>query len=57
MKLKYILSIARLSLREIELVLIDNIFEKLSQEEYEKICELIKKQFLQNRKELPKRTK
>ena len=27
---KYILSIARLSLREIELVLIDNIFEKLS---------------------------
>ena len=46
---KYILSIARLSLREIELVLIDNIFEKLSQEEYEKICELIKKQFLQNK--------
>ena len=46
---KYILSIARLSLREIELVLIDNIFEKLLQEEYEKICELIKKQFLQNK--------
>lgn len=46
---KYVLSIARLSLREIELVLIDNIFEKLSQEEYEKICELIKKQFLQNK--------
>lgn len=46
---KYILSIARLSLREIELVLIDNIFEKLSQEEYEKICELIKKQFLKNK--------
>ena len=46
---KYILSMARLSLREIELVLIDNIFEKLSQEEYEKICELIKKQFLQNK--------
>lgn len=46
---KYILSIARLSLRKIELVLIDNIFEKLSQEEYEKICELIKKQFLQNK--------
>lgn len=46
---KYILSIARLSLREIELVLIDNIFENLSQEEYEKICELIKKQFLQNK--------
>lgn len=46
---KYVLSIARLSLREIELVLIDNIFENLSQEEYEKICELIKKQFLQNK--------
>lgn len=46
---KYILSIARLSLREIEIVLIDNIFENLSEEEYEKICELIKKQFLQNK--------
>lgn len=46
---KYVLSIARLSLRDVELVLIDNIFEKLSQEEYEKICELIKKQFLQNK--------
>ncbi len=46
---KYILSIARLSLREIEIVLIDNIFENLSEEEYEKVCELIKKQFLQNK--------
>lgn len=43
---KYILSIARLSLRELEIVLIDNIFENLSEEEYEKICELVKKQFL-----------
>ena len=43
---KYVLCIARLSLRDLELVLIDNIFEKLSNEEYERICELINKQFL-----------
>lgn len=43
---KYVLSIARLTLRELEIVLIDNIFEKLSSEEFEKISELIKKHFL-----------
>lgn len=43
---KYILSIARLSFRNIELVLIDNIFEKLSEEELDKIKELIKKEFI-----------
>lgn len=43
---KYVLSIARLSFRPIEIVLIDNIFEKLSNEELEKIKELIKKEFL-----------
>ena len=43
---KYVLSIARLTLRELELVLIDNIFEKLSSEEFEKISELVKKHFL-----------
>lgn len=43
---KYILSIARLSFRKIELVFIDNIFEKLSEEELEKIKELIKKDFV-----------
>ena len=32
-----------------ELVLIDNIFEKLSQDEYEKVAETIRKQFLQNK--------
>ena len=46
---KYVLSIARLSLRNLELVLIDNIFEKLTQEQYERISELIKKQFLSNK--------
>lgn len=46
---KYVLSIARLSLRNIEVVLIDNIFQKLSEEEYEKITELIKKEFLQRK--------
>lgn len=43
---KYILSIARLSFRNIELILIDNIFENLSEEELEKVKELIKKDFL-----------
>lgn len=43
---KYILSIARLSFRNIELAFIDNIFEKLSEEELEKIKELIKKDFV-----------
>ena len=43
---KYVLSIARLTLRELEIVLIDNIFEKLSSEEFEKISELVKKHFL-----------
>ena len=46
---KYVLSIARLSLRNLELVLIDNIFEKLTQGQYERISELIKKQFLSNK--------
>lgn len=43
---KYVLSIARLTLRDLEIVLIDNIFEKLSSEEFEKISELVKKHFL-----------
>ena len=43
---KYVLSIARLSFRPIEIVLIDNIFEKLSSEEFDKVKELIKKEFL-----------
>jgi ABC-type multidrug transport system ATPase subunit len=46
---KYVLSIARLSFRPIELVLIDNIFEKLSEDELERIKELIKKEFLQKK--------
>ena len=46
---KYVPSIARLSLRNLELLLIDNIFEKLTQEQYERISELIKKQFLSNK--------
>ena len=46
---KIILSIARLSLRELDIVLIDNIFEKLSNEQYERVNELIKKQFVNNK--------
>lgn len=46
---KYLVSIARLSFRNIEIVLIDNIFEKLSDEELDRIKELIKKEFLTNK--------
>ncbi len=46
---KYILSIARLSFRKIEIVLIDNIFDKLSDEDLDRIKELIKKEFLANK--------
>lgn len=46
---KYILSIARLSFRSIEIVLIDNIFDKLSEEELERIGQLIKKEFVSNK--------
>lgn len=46
---KYVLSIARLSFRPIEIVLIDNIFEKLSEEELDRIKELIKKEFIANK--------
>ncbi len=40
---KYLVSIARLSFRELEVVLIDNIFEELSQPELKEILKLIKK--------------
>jgi uncharacterized Fe-S cluster-containing protein len=43
------LSIARLSFRQVEIVLIDNIFEKLSDRELDRIKELIKKEFLSNK--------
>lgn len=43
---KYVVSIARLSLRKIELVLIDDIFEKLTESEKTKIKELIKNDFI-----------
>jgi ABC-type multidrug transport system ATPase subunit len=46
---KYILSIARLSFRPLEILLIDNIFEKLSEEEFDRIKELIKKEFLSSK--------
>lgn len=43
---KYLVSIARLSLRELEVVLIDDIFEKLNEEEISKIKELIQNDFI-----------
>ena len=43
---KYIISILRLSLRPLDIVLIDNIFENLTQEESNEILMLIKKLFI-----------
>ena len=43
---KYVLSIARLSFRKLEIVLIDNIFEKLSAEELEIIESMIVKEYV-----------
>lgn len=43
---RYVLSIARLSLRKLDAVLIDNIFEELDDNEQKKIIALIKKYFI-----------
>lgn len=43
---KYIISFARLSFRELELVLIDNIFDNLNEEQVEIILGLIKKEYI-----------
>ncbi|MBO4412861.1 MAG: ATP-binding cassette domain-containing protein [Clostridia bacterium] len=46
---KYVLSIARLSFRNLEIVLIDDIFSKLNEEENLSIQNLISKQYLQTK--------
>lgn len=43
---RYVLSIARLSIRKLDAVLIDNIFEELGESEQKKILALIKKYFI-----------
>lgn len=43
---KYLISIVRLSFRNLELVLIDNIFDGLTDEEKEKIINVIKEKFV-----------
>jgi len=43
---KYVVSVARMSFREVELVLIDNIFKDLTAEENKKLMALLKKQFV-----------
>ena len=43
---RYVLSIARLSIRKLDAVLIDNIFEELGEAEQKKILALIKKYFI-----------
>ena len=45
---QYLVSFARLALRQIDLLLVDNIFDKLSKKETEQIESLIKKHFLKN---------
>ncbi len=45
---KYIVSIARLSFRELEIVLIDNIFEELTQTQLKEIVKFIKKYFIKS---------
>ena len=46
---KYVVSFARLALREVSLLLVDNIFEKLSEKEIEDIIKLMETHFLQNK--------
>ena len=43
---KYLVSIARLSFRKLEICLIDNIFEELKPEEIKELMKLFKKQFI-----------
>ncbi len=43
---KYLVSIARLSLRKLEICLIDNIFEELNEEEVKELVRLFKKYFI-----------
>ncbi len=43
---KYLVSIARLSFRKLEICLIDNIFEELSEEEVKEFMKLFKKYFI-----------
>lgn len=45
---KYLVSIARLSLRKLDIVLIDNIFEELSEQENIELLTLFKKYFINN---------
>lgn len=46
---QYILSIARLSFRKLDIILIDNIFEKLQPDELEIIESMIIKEYVQNK--------
>lgn len=46
---KYVLSVARLSFRTLDIVLIDNIFDDLKEEACLKMQELIKTQFIKNK--------
>lgn len=45
---RYLVSVVRLSFRKLEIVLIDNIFEELNEEETKKLIALFKKQFIKS---------
>lgn len=46
---KYLLSIVRLTFRKLDAVIVDNIFEELSEEENKKLISMFKKYFIKNR--------
>ena len=43
---KYIVSLARLSLRKIDILLVDAVFENLEDQERDKIIEILKQKFI-----------
>ena len=45
---QYVLSFARLAFRKLEIILVDNIFEKLSEEELDNIQGIIAKEYIKN---------
>ncbi len=46
---KYVVSFARLALRDLELLLVDDIFEKLSEKEIQELIKLIETRFLKDK--------
>ncbi len=45
---KYVISLARLSLRKLDIILIDNVFDYLNEKESEEIVSILKEKFISN---------